>query len=189
MVQFTWDSKSVHVPPKGLLSIHSPEHKGLPTPHCLPDKKHNHIFCFVLNLLNYASSNVSTNGQNYKAQSHFAHFFDIHPLCVFKCYLRFPTIEETQLHWLHLLDFYPLCVFKCTSVCHLEKRHIRIICICSTFLCCILSKVILIYIPEKKHRCIRYIYFTFLQYESSNDSSNHYHNCRHSCIVYICLTF
>ena len=88
-----------------------------------------------------------------------------------------------------MLDFYPLCVFKCTSVCHLEKRHIQIICTCSTFLCCILSKVILICIPEKKHRCIRYIYLTFLQYESSNDSSNHYHNCRHSCIVYICLTF
>ena len=46
-------------------------------------------------------------------KSHWLHWFDFSPLCVFKCCLKLPDSEKAYSHWLHLYDLSPLCAFKC----------------------------------------------------------------------------
>ena len=57
---------------------------------CLPEKSHSHIGCICLTLLHCALTNVSSSPQlAWKdAKSHWLHFFDFSPLCVFKCVLK-----------------------------------------------------------------------------------------------------
>ena len=47
------------------------------------------------------------------AQLHWLHFVDFSLLCVFKWSIKVLALEEAKSHWLHLFDFYPLCAFKC----------------------------------------------------------------------------
>ena len=47
------------------------------------------------------------------AYAHWLHLFDFSPLCVFKCFLKVPASADAYSHWLHLFGFSPLCVFKC----------------------------------------------------------------------------
>ena len=57
---------------------------------CLPEKSHSHIGCICLTLLHCALTNVSSSPQLARkdAKSHWLHFFDFSPLCVFKCVLK-----------------------------------------------------------------------------------------------------
>ena len=50
------------------------------------------------------------------ARPHRLHFFDLSPLCVFKCYLKLLATEEAKAHWLHLF-----VILVCTLILALLK--------------------------------------------------------------------
>ena len=81
-------------------------------------------------------SNVSSNWLPEKRHSHIllVHLFDFTPLCVFKyflegsarkdayvtfslcvfkCLIKLPALEDAKSHWLRLFDCSLLCIFKC----------------------------------------------------------------------------
>ena len=80
-----------------------------------------------LSFLHYAFSNESSNRLPERMQtyigciclsfflvySHWLHWLDFSPVCVFRCVPKLPAWEEAKLQWLRLLGFSPLCVFKC----------------------------------------------------------------------------
>ena len=91
---------------------------------------HNHIGCICVTFLHCALSNVSSNGLLARMQSHIGHIYSTFiPLCVFKCVLKLPVINDAKSHWLHFFYFFH-CEFSNVSSNGLpEKMHSHIGCI------------------------------------------------------------
>ena len=48
-----------------------------------------------------------------QAKSHWVHIFDLCPLCIIKCILKWLAWIDAYSHWLHLFCLSPVCSFKC----------------------------------------------------------------------------